>query len=89
MRVMEGTRWEVTVGLIFTPALMRHLLGPLDFSRPMTSTSWTYSYSKQPIGRYNPPLATHPPTPTIYPAPPPSHPLIHGICDITVVKKVA
>ena len=35
------------MGLIFTPVLVRHLLGPLSFSRPMTSTSWTHSYSKQ------------------------------------------
>ena len=35
-----------------------------------------------PNGRYNPPLASHPP--------PPPHPLIHAILDITVaVKKVA
>ena len=35
------------MGLIFTPALVRHLLGPLGLSRLMTSTSWTHGISKQ------------------------------------------
>ena len=35
------------MGLIFTPVLVRHLLGPPGLSRPMTSISWTHSYSKQ------------------------------------------
>ena len=30
------------MGLIFTPVLMRRLLGPPDLSRPMTSSSWTH-----------------------------------------------
>ena len=34
-------------GLIFTPVLVRRLIGPPGLSRPMTSTSWTHSYSKQ------------------------------------------
>ena len=37
------------MGLIFTPVhvLVRRLLGPQGLSRPMTSSSWTHSYSKQ------------------------------------------
>ena len=35
------------MGLIFTPVLVRRLLGPLGLSGSMTSTSWTHSYSKQ------------------------------------------
>ena len=38
---MEG------VGLIFTPVLVRCLLRPPVLSGPITSTSWTHSYSKQ------------------------------------------
>ena len=39
-----------------------------------------------PVGAFNPPPASHPPPPPT----PPTHPLIHAICDITVVvKKVA
>ena len=34
-------------GLIFTSVLVRRLIGPPGLSRPMTSTSWTHSYSKQ------------------------------------------
>ena len=36
-----------SVGLIFTLVLVRHLIGPPGLSRPMTSSSWTHSYSKQ------------------------------------------
>ena len=35
------------MGLIFTPVLVRRLIGPPGLSRPMTSGSWTHSYSKQ------------------------------------------
>ena len=35
------------MGLTFTPALVRCLVVPLGLSGPMTSTSWTHSYSKQ------------------------------------------
>ena len=31
--------------LIFTPVLVRYLIGHLGLSRPMTSTSWTHSNS--------------------------------------------
>ena len=67
---MEG------MGLIFTPLLVRRLIGPPVLSRPMTSTSWTHSYVLQTvsIGWYNPSPASHPP-----------HPLIREIRDITVV----
>ena len=34
------------MGMIFTPVLVRRLLGPLDLSGPMTSSSWTCRYSK-------------------------------------------
>ena len=37
----------VGMALIFTPVLVRRLLGPPGLSRPMTSSSWTHSYSKQ------------------------------------------
>ena len=43
-----------------------------------------------PNGRCNPPLTSHPPTPTTPTPLLPAHPLIHAIPDITVtVKKVA
>ena len=51
----------------------------------MTSTSWTHTVAapNSPVGRCNPPPASHPPLP-------PAHSLIHAIRDITVVvKKVA
>ena len=35
------------MGLIFTPVLVRHLLGPTGLSWPMTSSSWTHNYSIQ------------------------------------------
>ena len=37
------------MGQIFTPVhvLVRHLLGPQGLSRPMTSSSWTHSHTKQ------------------------------------------
>ena len=35
------------MGVIFTPLLVRHLLGPLGLSGSMTSTSWIHSYSKE------------------------------------------
>ena len=35
------------MGLLFTPVLVRRLIGPPGMSRPMTGTSWTDSYSKQ------------------------------------------
>ena len=70
------------MGLIFTPVLVRRLIGPPGLLRPMTSTSWTHSYSKQsnwvlwPASGF-PPAPTHPPPYTT-------------IYDITVVlKKVA
>ena len=37
---MEG------MGLILTPVLVRHLLGFLGLSRPMTSTFWTHETFK-------------------------------------------
>ena len=46
MGPMEGTRWAGDMGLIFTPVLVRRLIGPLGLSRPITSTSWTHGYSK-------------------------------------------
>ena len=35
------------MGLIFTPVLVRRLMGPPGLFRPMNSTSRTHSYSKQ------------------------------------------
>ena len=32
------------IDLIFTPVLVRRLIGPPGLSRPMTSTSWAHSY---------------------------------------------
>ena len=70
------------MGLIFTPALVRHILrtyiGPLGLSEPirLASTSRTRTYlatPNGPIGRYNTPPAAHPLTPSS-PTPPCSHP---------------
>ena len=33
-----------SMGLIFIPVLVTHLLGHLGLSRPMTSNSWTYNH---------------------------------------------
>ena len=38
------------IGLIFTPMLVRRLMGPPGLSRPMTSTFWTHSFSKLELG---------------------------------------
>ena len=87
------------MGLIFTPLLVGYLLGPPDLSRPMTSGSWTHSYSKQSNWRVWP-ASNFPPTPTtpipsLLPPPLPKPrsfhpPLTRAIHDITVVvKKVA
>ena len=65
------------IGVILTPVLVRCLLGPPDFSRPMTSISWTHSYSKQsywkvqPASGFPPALNTHPTHPPPYTCPPP------------------
>ena len=81
---------------------MRWLLDLVDLSGPMTSTSRAHiriyvTTLNSPMGRYNPPPAAHPLTPTTHllpPAPPfPNHPPtvppIHKIHDITVpVKKL-
>ena len=47
MGPIEGIRWEVRMGLIFTPVLVRHLLVPPGLSGLMTSTCWTHGTSKQ------------------------------------------
>ena len=71
------------MGLIFTPVLMRHLLGPPGLSGPMASTSWTHRCSKQSFWRVWP-ASSFPPTP------PPLPPLVRATHDIAVdVKKVA
>ena len=36
---MEGTRWEVAMGMKLTSMLVRHLLGPLDLSGPIAGAS--------------------------------------------------
>ena len=56
-----------SMGLTFTPVLVRHLLGPIGLSGPITSTYWTRSYSKH---------SGYPPAPP--PTPLPSHPLYMG-----------
>ena len=73
------------MGLMFTCVSVRHLFGLLR------RFFWAYNYVallglidtlNNPIERYNLLLAAHlptPPTPLIHP------PLIHQICDITVV----
>ena len=43
------------VGVIFTPVLVRCLLGPLGLSGPMTNTSWTHSYNPPPAAHLHPP----------------------------------
>ena len=35
------------MGLIFTTVLVRHRIGPLGLSGPITTNSWTHRYSKQ------------------------------------------
>ena len=66
------------MGLIFTPVLVRSLIGPPGLSRPMTSTSWTHGYSEQSNWMVQP-TPSFPPILT--------HPLIHAIHDITAVLK--
>ena len=73
------------MGLIFTPVLVRRLLGPLGLSGSMISTLWTHSYPNSPNGRHNPPLTAHPPLPPTLP--PKACLLIRAICDITIVVK--
>ena len=71
------------MGLIFTPVLVRRLIGPPGLSRPMTNGSWAHGYSEQSNWVVWPAFG-FPPAPT---AP---HPLKRPIRDITVVvKKVA
>ena len=53
--------------LIFIPVLVRRLLGHPGMSRPMTSSSWTHSYSKQSYWKVN---ITHLRLPTRPPPPP-------------------
>ena len=69
------------VGLIFITALMRHLSGLLRLSGPRLALLGLIATPNSPIGRYNPPLAVHPPHPS------PAQPLKHVIHDITVVVK--
>ena len=86
MGPMEGTKWEVHMGLIFTPVLVRCFLGPLGLSAPMIRNSWTHRYvhaPNSPIQRYNLSLAAQPP-----PTTQPTHPFIHAISDITAVVKL-
>ena len=56
------------IGLIFTSVLVKHILGSLGLSRPMTSTFGLIDTSNSPIERYNPPTADHPPDPPHYKA---------------------
>ena len=72
--------------LIFTPVLVRRLIGPPGLSGPVTGTSWTHSYSKRsnwvvwPASGF-PPVpaallpARPPPRPPAPPPPPPPAPL--------------
>ena len=53
------------MGLIFTPVLVRYLLGPLACLDALNG----------PIGRYNPPMAAYPPS-AVHPPPPPTPPLL-------------
>ena len=70
---MEG------MGLILTPKLVRHLLGPLSLSGPMTNISWLIATPNSSIGRYNLPLAIH----GSLHLPPPTCPrLMHAICEL-------
>ena len=78
------------MGLIFTPVLVRCLLGPPGLSGLMTSTSRAHRTSKQSCWKLQ--LASScPPATTSHSHLPPSHPpLVRGICDIiAVVKKFA
>ena len=49
-----------SMGLIFTPLLVRSLLGPLGFPGPMTALLGLMDTPKSPIKRYNAPSAAHP-----------------------------
>ena len=73
------------MGLIFTPVLVRHLLGPLGLSGRLglslallgliaTPNSLFERYNASPVAQPSPP-------------PHPTHPLMHAIHDITVVVK--
>ena len=85
-----------SMGLIFTPVLVKRLLGHLHtvaagLSRPMTNIFGLIATLNSPIGRYNPSPVSHSLLPT-HPTPllPTHPPFIHAIHDITVVvKKVA
>ena len=70
------------MGLIFTPVLVRCLLGPLGLSGPMTSTSWAHRYSKQSHSKVQPASSC-----LYLPPPLTCLSLICAICDITVVVK--
>ena len=55
------------MGLIFTPMIVGHLLGPPVLSRPITNIFGFIATLNSPIIRYNPPLASHPPPLPTYP----------------------
>ena len=70
------------------PCVNEHFVGPPDLSGPMISTLRLIATPNNPIGSYKTLPATHPPTYPTYTTPlPPIHPLIHAICDITIVVK--
>ena len=76
---MEG------MGLIFTPAVVIHLLGPLRMLEPIHILAFLQLITSRntPNGGFNPPPVTHTSSsPTL-----PAHAFIHVMCDITVVVK--
>ena len=70
MGPMEGTSWPGCMGLIFTPVLVRRLIGPPGLSRHFFSGLTATPNS--PIGWCNQPQASHPPP---LPSRRPAHPL--------------
>ena len=71
------------IRMCVVPNCSQPLSRPILWIVAVCATYWTHSTAVSLNGRVNPPSASYPP-------PPPSHPLIHAICDITVtVKKVA
>ena len=68
------------MGLIFTPVLVRCLLGPPGLPRTMTIVALGFTATpNSPIGRYNPPPASRLPPPP--PTPSYVHPLYYSSCE--------
>ena len=72
------------MGLIFTPVLVRRVLGPLGLSGPVTAVALLGLIGAQnsPVGKHNLPPAAHLPPPPTPPHPIlPDHPPTCAICN--------